>query len=177
LEQIRSSEDPAFLIGVFRTGSEAECSAAADRFESLPVAKFEHLVNGLKDGNESVRRWSAISIGRTQDPFFPPQIVDLLKDGSGSVRETAFDVLKDMVTSGKLVELISAEIRRPNSIETRRRLASYAARARTEYGMLRAGMDENEVARLRTDSHVIVRTARRGKRNALQPAPARRMLS
>jgi hypothetical protein len=182
LDGISNSEDPVFLISVFRTGTETERSAAADRFVTLPVSKFMYLLQGLQDRDGNVRRWSAISIGRTQDSFFVPQLVDLLKDGVEAVSETAFDVLKDMVPSNRLLEAISAEARRENSTEKRRQLESYLARTRTEYLMVHAGVGKKERARLLADSHaLIVRMTRRGPRTSKapmpQPAPARKTVT
>jgi HEAT repeat protein len=144
LDDIRKSEDPKFLIGVFRTGSDEERSAAADRFVSLPNSKFVPLVQAFKDPDHSVRMWSAVSMGRIQDNLFAPQLIDLLMDDVETVRDAAFTALKALVSEDALFGLISAERGRTNSAERSARLDPYLAKMITEPRSVHAGTDETK---------------------------------
>ncbi len=129
MDAIRESEDSAFLISVFRTGRKEECEAAAERFVSLPSSKLVHLIPALKDADENVRTWSAVSMGRIKDAFVTEHLVDVLKDDdSERVRDAAFDALKAMRSTGNLIELISAERAKTSSLEGSARLGSYLDR-------------------------------------------------
>jgi HEAT repeat protein len=159
IDEIRTSKDPLFLIEVFRTGTDEERNAAADTFCSLPVTKYAPLMEALKKPDRNVRKWVAITIGRTQQADVAPQLVNLLGDRHKDVRDTAFNVVSSLLDPEQLMGLIKEDIDSAKSSAKRKRLGPYLERVAHSSLLMKLGVDRIDIAELKKFGRVVVRNA------------------
>lgn len=99
IELLKECQDVNVLIDIFRHGSEEECKAACETIARLPVTKYTQLLSARDDKDENVRKWVALTIARSGDNFFLPQLAEMLSDESAAVREVVYGAFKEIFTT------------------------------------------------------------------------------
>ena len=148
------------LIDVFRIGDEDKCSDAIDALDMLPIMKYEKLIPALKDRSANVRRWVIIALGRANETCFADQLVCRLCDKSKKVRETAYNVLTDMLDSESLLYLMTCQFEHLKSYKNSKFLSGYIKKAYEEVQLLRAGLDPFDISDLRNKKIIVVKRER-----------------